>query len=119
MGNPALEGSRFGLAAAEDKGIQAGFADEARYLLSPVGVTNNDPRFFIVIQFCDCLTAIPQPQRPAHIRRNKPRLTLQRFFDRLPHSKNKKQESAFPVCKDFGEGGGVWKYPRAEVYESG
>lgn len=58
MGNPALEGFGLGLPAAQDERIQAGFADEARYLLSPVGVTNNDPRFFIVIQFCDCLTAI-------------------------------------------------------------
>ena len=56
--NPAFKGFRLGLAAAEDKRIQAGFADEARYLLSPVGVTNNDPRFFIVIQFCNRLTAI-------------------------------------------------------------
>lgn len=43
--NPAFKGFRLGLAAAENKRIQAGFADEARYLLSPVGVTNNDPDF--------------------------------------------------------------------------
>lgn len=83
MGNPALEGFRFGLAAAQDERVQAGFADETRYLFSPVGVTSNDT-LFVIVEIRKRLSAVPQPQRPAHIRRHKPRLALQRFLTASP-----------------------------------
>ena len=48
-----------------------------------------------------------------------PRATVQRFFDCLLPPKIKKQESAFPVCKNFGEGVGGWRFSPDEAYNIG